>query len=284
MESPVGLKRIVANYPEHNLYVGLNPARRSKKLRIGSRDVSRFQAFLVDIDPIAPESDPMTAMKEVLACAHDLLGEEYHPVIVDSGRGIQLWFRSFDPIAVTEETVRGWELAIGAFLRQLARGLDERGGCRVDTSCSDLARLARLPGSTNQKSGRLVTILEPGERSRGLGDRLGRFECRLDTAQAPHVSGVRTWQRVFHSLTVTARRFITEGVDEPGRHGACYAAAASMKELGVSIESAAQAVRLGSSLCRPMLSEADAFRAMRNAYTGRGSGDQDWRTRVLESV
>lgn len=57
-----------------------------------------------------------------------------------------------------------------------------------------------------------------------------------------------------------------------------------MKEMGVDIESAAQAIRLGGSLCRPMLSEADAFRAMRNAYTGRGSGDQDWRTRVLESV
>ena len=78
------------------------------------------------------------------------------PTVVDSGRGYQAW------LLVEPDVPRR------ALLRALAQRVS-RPGVRVDPT-HDTARLVRLPGTTNSKSGRTAQIVEVGDGRRLTAD------------------------------------------------------------------------------------------------------------------
>lgn len=253
------------------LHLGTQLVRASQRHRPSAGDISQLVTCFIDIDPAGPEAAPLEAAKEITDRVEDLLGERFHPHLIDSGRGAQLWF----PVAPTPlldplDRLR-WRALLGLFLRRLADRLTPRFHCRVDTSCADLPRVGRLPGSLNHKTGRVAHLLEFGVRSETLLTRLQLWGETASHEESRHLSicGVRKpsrWREVLDSLNTTSRRFITEGVSEPGRHSAAYATARRLRELGVSKDVVFPVLCFGASLCDPPLKRSELPRIIDNAW------------------
>lgn len=177
------------------------------------------------------------------------------PAIIDSGRGVQLWYRLNDtPLHDDEDLRLRARLAMGHILKQLA-ALGPVGGCTVDTSCSDLPRVMRMPGSVNLKTGRQAIILDKGEATPWLTEFLLDRTPSLPKITLPYYTAGATipWQKLLPHLTAKAHQFITSGVEEPGRHAACVAAAASLRDYGLSQEAAKRPLLWGAGKCQPPL-------------------------------
>lgn len=164
-----------------NLYLLLNPVdpglKKRGRARARNEDVASSRAILIDVDPekvkqrdvdlgaAAPEDlDPEGTRPEKLAAAAELaleiraLLEERLGVrapLVSSGRGRQLWLR-----------VAGGELDPDE-RRRLVYGLRQRfdrpGVASLDKSTHNAARLARLPGARNLRTGERAEVLDAGD-------------------------------------------------------------------------------------------------------------------------
>lgn len=268
IRSAAALGRMVEVMEGWNLYVCLNPAR-PWGIKPRSRDVFEYRQLLIDLDPIDAAPDPKRATYNAMRT----LDEMFHNpawVHLDSGRGEQLWLQ-FEPCPILSPVEgENIERHAAALLRLVARGLEPIHGCRVDPCTSDLGRIARLPGSVNQKTGRLARIIPQYLNNRdplGIGalldveapappERQRQVRCKDLTnlfALLPHL----TWR---------ATEFLKLGVGEPGRHAACVAAARSLKELGVSRMQAEAWLFDGAERCRPQLDEQDVVRIMRDTW------------------
>ncbi len=261
------LDRLRAAFSDWNLYITLNPTRPSarSRMRPRARDISHLQAILIDIDPIAESAQPMRAA----TLAAELLHERGIPVdcmvFLDSGRGVQLWL--MHPLTPVED-IPDCADRVAALVRWIAtRMLLGRYGCVVDTSCSDLARLARLPGSVNQKTGlqtSLMTLPEPTEP----------WLCSIpfeppSRAQSSGLGGHYTRGRIFARVTQAARAFLEDGKVEPGRHFACIATVKSLEEIGVPEEIAAKLThKSAADLCEPPLPPHDVDKMLDQVYGG----------------
>jgi hypothetical protein len=159
---------------------------------------------------------------------------------------------------------------MAGFLSMLNRQLNPDYGCLVDTSCSDLSRVVRLPGSTNQKTLRPCVILDTGTPI-DLVDKV--LACSIPPPEPVPCRHVDTSNlaAVLPHLTEAAQRFLTEGAPFGSRHAAAYAAAASLREAGVPLERALNWVCRGGTFCSPPLTsqedETDLERATVRAYT-----------------
>ena len=178
-----------------NLYVQMNPTKRKGTGRVSTADISHWNWFLVDLDPISETPKLDLAKEFVEMFMYNYLGIKHlHYTLIDSGRGWQMWFPlPLQPlrwqdgpmdmkIAVhTQPLPRMFELedfdetnTIEVFLREAApramsywlNFLKERMelvlpacGVTIDTSVSDLPRVMRLPYTENFKTGRPTSIL-----------------------------------------------------------------------------------------------------------------------------
>lgn len=247
-----------------NIYVGINPCIAPPNVKARDSDIFAAHNILIDIDPVGGFSEPNKAIFNTGESLKKLLGKGafYCSHLVASGRGFQIWL-PVEPTEFDEDfTEARWTRCVREVLSHLSCGDT---GCRVDTSCSDLSRVARAPGSINQKTGRKASLVSKGDGSRlGVGSILvfdpGEPE---EVSQAPNTSKLSD---VVSYLTLKAVKFLTEGETEPGRHAAAFAAAASLRDQGVPVENALAWVTRGGSLCDPILSPSECSRATHNAY------------------
>jgi len=267
-ESAFGLSRICSNLYPMNLYVGVNSSLKRTGIRVGAADINFWQRVVVDVDPDGPAADPEDAAVTAREWMDSFMGYKTDPTVIYSGRGCQLWFNLAEALELKSgETRLGIRAAVGQLLQLMSHDLAVFSGCRVDTSCSDLPRVARVPGTVNWKTKERARFITAGGREPS------RFPLKImeiETPPPPPRGGKPpaegNWFRRFCHLTNTARDFILEGRQEPGRHQAAYAAAASLRDIGATERDAIGAVLHGAKLCSPELAPRDALRCVRNAY------------------
>jgi hypothetical protein len=262
-----------------NVYVAPNPTTSTVGSRHSSADVDYWSWFLIDIDPLdgAVDPRPHDTLWRALLLLGEWVGKDFalnRPVIIDSGRGAQAWIR-LDDVILREECpmfAGAWAIekssaiagvctgfgtsrktarkTMGYWLKELAERVGTMNECRVDTSCSDLPRLMRCPGTVNQKTGRLSSITSEGSGPNfGLATLLitGTPKEVFEEPEANVVPG-RTWQSAFSDLTRTAQQYLLNGQEEPGRHKVCYHTAKKLAEVGCSRDEALKALLRANGL------------------------------------
>lgn len=255
--------KIIDTNPGFDWYITLNPTRaRACPPKARSLDVLEWAWILLDVDPVSPDADPKSAIDFILD-THDL---HDYCVILDSGRGRQAWV-SLKPMSLSDVSSGDGgrsqvERATSAWLRSLD---PFKYGCRVDTSCSDLARVARCPGTVNSKTGRTAQIISMPRTQLDPQEVLKHAPEPI--VPAPIEQGMeRGLAGLLPRLSETAARFLTEGIITPGRHSACYAAARSLCESSMVYEAAKVHLLAAGNLCRPVLSARDVERTARMAF------------------
>lgn len=244
-------KAVLLKTPANNVYIQLNPTNKTAGSgRPNASHVNRIQAILIDIDPIQQISDSYLdiVMGEIEQNLSEYGIDQNQMALIDSGRGRQIW------ILLNRST----ELAprTRALVHAVSRGFTDE-AVKIDTSCSDLVRLARMPGSVNLKTGRVAQVIraaKPGEGSSWLND--AAFDPKpTPTPPSRLFQPNTTWWHFLSHLTYTAQRFITEGISEPGRHQARVATALSLVEAGVPVGVAHELLIRGMGLCEPPLTD-----------------------------
>ena len=268
VHSDEALRNLLTN-TSHSIYVHLNPsASRSFSPKANAMDVTHFSNLLIDIDPVSPDAQPRRALDDTLAVLETLIpGSTEASSIVYSGRGFQVWLH-FERQDLREvEGLRGAvHRATASLLHQLDTGTHE---CRVDSSCSDLSRVARMPGSINQKTGNMATyVREDYTKLLDIGSLLVFDAGPPAKTPPPKLAEGSAMGFILPHLTLRAATFLTEGVGSPGRHAAAYATAASLRETGITHDIAEEWVVRGGKRCDPPLSPSECIAATRCAYNG----------------
>jgi hypothetical protein len=260
VRGPMQLSRWMEACSGWDCYVQLNPSYDRTLVRPSAKDISHLQAILVDFDPVDPlpnDSSPTAAINRLLS--HGIPPESV--THIDSGRGFQLWIH-VEPIPIIGEG--SLDRSVKAFIRMLADSWGRQGGYAVDPSCSDLCRLARLPGTVNSKTGRTTKVIKMGIPLPALW--LFPFDSDEQNAVLePSIPRV-LWPDVASAITHTAYDFIVNGMEEPGRHRAAVACARSLKDACVPPEDALDYLLLGASRCTPALKQGDITRIHKDAF------------------
>ena len=276
-----------ADQANYNSYIQLNPSRKITGTRCRAEDITHWAWFVLDIDPVEEYNEPMKALDRAEDLMKAMFGlKELHRVVVDSGRGVQAWYplgplptnevikvhtdplpRDFEledvPAVEKEMTIREAAPRVMSYwLGWLAQRMGTYEGCNIDTSCSDLSRVMRMPFTTNQKTGRRSTILTTTQKvNESLARRLLTYAPYHLFKERPvmTVIGNGCWTSYVGQMTRGGRIFLTEGSEEPGRHRAASAAMLSLMDLGCDLEQIKAALRFGGALCSPALpaSETD---------------------------
>lgn len=285
------------NCPGMNFYVCPNPSDSRSGVRHSTKDVTHWSWFLIDVDPVVKEGyDPALLMAHALAQLGKWLNKDFtvtRPVVIDSGRGMQAWFRLGDILhyedrddgrissyyipgvgtrtCVTRRTAR---LAMRYWLERLSDTLGEIGGCRIDTTCSDLPRPMRCPGTVNVKTGRMAEFISDSDHVFGgivgLAELLvgATPQSRFKQEPVPSVPDGTEWQDVFVHLTIKAQKYLTSGKVEPGRHETMWHTARSLAEKGLTRDAVRRALEWGNSRRGPEmeLKPEDIEHALNTAF------------------
>jgi hypothetical protein len=254
------LERIIQNLQGWDIYVSMNPSKSLRGIRVRASEISHWSTILIDIDPISEGANPLAAAGVVTTELRVLLQDSaLSPMVVDSGRGVQLWLH-LQPLALDDTLRPRARAAVGELLRRLSTPSH---GCIVDTSTADLARVGRMPETLNSKTGRRAVILDSG------GDPVATSAVLAlapsTTYEAPPTT-TTNWQQALPWLSLTATDYLTLGTVEPGRHKAAYAAAAALRDAGMLLGDVEALVLNGAQKCSPPLREHDALRAARCAF------------------
>lgn len=255
---PEHLPSVLRELEGFDCFVTLNPSR-GLAMRASLDTVTGWRAVLVDLDLDGGTSVTTRDLDDVVAAASLLLGVELAPAIIDTGRGMHLWLL-FDEIPAPS-----WAgAATRQFLNALARAVaNDR--WHVDTGVSDLARLARLPGSVNSRTGRRVQVLTPGVSAPGIPGALEAGFRRTDlSAHERSVTSIvdasAPWGLFLHVITESAARFLSEGAPNGSRHDALCRTAFSLRDHGCGEDGLVQALLFGNQLCEEPLPAYEVVR------------------------
>lgn len=196
---------MLANWSDHwtrmgyNLYVQMNPTRRKGIGRTSGKDITHWNWFLVDLDPISDNPKLDLAREFVESFISSYLGMQWVKyTLIDSGRGWQMWFplhsaklgwkdgpvdtqimvhtqalardftlEDFDvtntlTLTLREAAPRAMSYWLNLLKERMELTLPDC-GVTIDTSVSDLPRVMRLPYTTNFKTLRPTSILRKAE-------------------------------------------------------------------------------------------------------------------------
>jgi hypothetical protein len=252
----------LSEHSGYNMYVTLNPTNERICKRICAADVTHWAFVLVDLDP--PLNAVHTA-NDTEPVMRRLLDLGLRPAIIETGRGVQYWLRFKPQLIMTPEERRYWPDVNRGFLTHLRAYVPE--GWRIDLT-ADLARIARMPGSLNQRTGGRAGLLDPGRVENDAAvDVLRSFYVASPTP--PHQSGDsegREWTEVMDDLTLRAKTYINFGATEGSRHESCHHLCRTLREHGVSQESALEAMRLANEACYETLHERELLTILKQVY------------------
>ena len=248
-ESPRDIRRFADAHSEGNIYIAPNPTNFRGGTRHSAKHVTHWSYFLVDVDPVEDDYDANAALWKALTYLGEWAGKDLTkrlPLIIDSGRGMQAWVRLED-IVLDPSVDRKAGIVDGRihpktaarvnshWLKKLNDRLKVIHGCQVDTSCSDLPRVMRCPGTYNQKTGRKARIINCTDVVYdGLAYLLSTIDEKyLDEPESDvEIEKGQKWQMVYHHLTRTAQQYLTSGWVEPGRHKTANHTARTLLEKG----------------------------------------------------
>jgi hypothetical protein len=271
---------------KYNLYVALNPTTSTIGKRHGTSDVTHWSFFPVDIDPDTPDAPVAETSRMVINWMRAEFGINGDPIIIDSGRGRQLWYRLSDyPLTHGDSTPaeldsRPWipgaraRRAMRYWLSRIADAVPSSfTSCKIDPTVSDLPRVMRLPGTINLKTRRRGAVLNPLTTVYDtLGDEMIRKTPEKDLAYEPRgeVLSVSSWQQAIPHLTRACRDYLTEGKSEPGRHTAMWHLVKNLKERGVEQEQSEDAAHYANMLrgAEEALSTTEVEKIITQVYGG----------------
>lgn len=261
-KSPDHFERIVRNLDgaAFNTYVHLNTSNHANRYKGSLVDIRTWHRIFVDLDPVDKSPNPSAAARAILRC----LPRETATHIY-TGNGHQLWIEVESTPIQNLAHAREIERAMRGYVQWLGAQIDPC-GCHIDVGCCDLSRVARMPGTTNQKKGRQAKLLAVATRT--LDTRIV-FEHTLPPQSiepAPRVDTPSEWRAIWPHLTEIADRFMMEGIGKGGRHHAAYATARRFRELGVPQQQTLKWLWVGAQRCRPTLSLSDVEYISRSAY------------------
>jgi hypothetical protein len=271
----------------YNSYWMPNPTATAGSIRCKAKDISHWRWLLVDIDPVTPgHYDAALAATR----AHSVLAEAFPdkpvlthlPLHVNSGRGAQLLCPISPPLDLNETIITtNGEISARVAAPQVAsywlnyvrKHLGPGGvyaGCTIDTSCSDLPRVMRMPYTINTKTGARGTIVSKPSGGMFTFEMLAAaVTLVIPSAPALGTSTLARWTDYLPYMTVAGRRFILEGQEEPGRHRMAAAAMLSMLDFNATKEQIIAALLHGSGNCSPKLEPKEVYamveRRFRNA-------------------
>lgn len=247
-----------------NFYVAPNPASTRAGTRHNAEQVTHWSWFLMDIDPVQDKAAPAVVADFVLKTLSNWWGVnlfQRFPVLINSGRGVQIWVRLADtPLDETDgpgdlagvamprliaRVTNGW------WLKRLADEVGLMAGCRIDTTCADLPRVMRCPGTENIKNNSVAHfIVDTSESFPDLPAILtGAVPPELFEPQPIITLPEGTpWQNVFAHLTLRAQNYLTYGKEEPGRHDTMFHTALTLAEAGLPRDEVRRALQHGNEL------------------------------------
>ena len=241
-------------------YIQPNPTRNPRRKRSSAKDISHYRWFTADIDPIT--TPPNTDAFEINVPG-PLSGLQGSSFMVNTGRGIQLWWRSLE-VEISNETLREHlRYANACMLKEI---IVSSSLWKVDF-LPDLPRLVRMPQTFNSKTGNLSVVTRWPKEGFDYIQPFRAMEWAGEPPpppEPPKSLSKAKWQFALPHLSLLAKTFIMEGVDSgnagnPGRHHAAVAAARSLRDANLPYERALEAVLRGAQRCRPSLDEDTSF-------------------------
>ena len=145
----------MAAYPDRNIYTGAALAAPEARVRRDNR-AKAHEAYAIaglwaDAD-IAHEVHKKTALPPTREAARSALEETgYAPtILIDSGHGLQAWWLFTEPWILPEDQERDRANALTIWWHDQLTAILGKHGWKIDAT-HDLARVMRLPGTTNHK-------------------------------------------------------------------------------------------------------------------------------------
>lgn len=270
--SPEELKNLT-NVRGYNMYVTLNPTTDRICKRISTEDVTTWAFVLLDLDPLFSVST-VEAMR-IGFYFRDQLLEHVHPelskaAIIYSGRGVQLWVRLQGTYVSTDRiqhTAQVSAQSIRGFLDLIQNQVPE--DWRLDP-LSDMARVARMPNTINQKTGYATSIVSAGEIAEYDLTEFILQQYKPLPEYAIAVSSLksynREWTDVRNDLTLRAKTFLDLGATAGNRHESCWVLCKNLHEHGVTKWSAMDALQYGNRSCEPELTDRELQEILEQVY------------------
>jgi len=143
---------LAAQHPDENVWFSVNKARDKGYGRVATADVTRLTCLYADLDIKVGGLADMQMALDVIQDMSMLLGTKPGGIIL-SGHGLQpLWtVDPDDPTADITDNNRGYTVALMRRFGRLLRHVANTRGGKVD-GVFDLARVLRVPGTTNWKN------------------------------------------------------------------------------------------------------------------------------------
>lgn len=267
--NPVDLANIARlSHQGYNCYVTLNPTNERACKRINTDDVTKWGFIFLDFDPLDVENQtPMPDFIAAVRQVFSVIDPDLKPAIINSGRGVQMWVR-LPEYPCDSPTERAQCAAVNRGFLLRFRDVVTPLGWRLDM-LSDLARIARLPGSMNQRNGAFAAILDPGTVAPTVTlDWLIQNFYRPLPISSPvtNYSQDATWEQVKDDLPFRAQRFLTYGATAGERHETCFHVCKSLHERGVTEESALEALCWGNEACKEPLQMFELREILNQVY------------------
>lgn len=260
-----------------NVYVTLNPTNQRICKRINVTDVTRWAFILIDLDPLDPPKtfmndyraftdEVISIMKNSLRMMHWCFGA---PAVIRTGRGVQMWLR-VDPRACDTASWRQFYSNVNrGFLHELQTSAPI--GWRIDMT-ADLARVARLPGTINQKTGEKAelvetgAVLDPGSTDYLCSTYITKGHLHQTFEEMIAHESDRTWEEVRDELTLRAKNYLTLGAVEGNRHESCQHLCKTLHERGVTKASAYEALLFADDANQPELGARECAKILEQVY------------------
>jgi len=164
----------ISNFSEQNIFFCCWLSKPLSR-RCGDNDISLKNYFVLDLD-IRQNSEDEISNEEIVACA-DILEESLENTsfkdwsyIIYSGNGLHIYYVG-DSISPTARQYSDW---VGYIYKEFERVVDNP-LFKPDHACKNIARILRVPTSTNQKNWAVVSILKEKEVVSKLVWRIPQF-------------------------------------------------------------------------------------------------------------
>lgn len=226
-------------YDDWNLYVCLNPSFKASG-KPSQKDITFVEWMVLDIDPM-PKGPSYRYSCSVLDIVAPLLLEDYnlvayeHYAVVNTGRGLQLWLPVKQGNLTCSQADRVIKGLTASIRDKIEENLNEI-GYHVDTSCADIARVVRLPGTINHKTGRRATFMGRVPEISAAGIDLEQFQnLAVAEHEPPKPLAAASMFYLAPALLPINLETLLRGTDTSyeSRHKRLYALAKNLQELGV---------------------------------------------------
>lgn len=277
----VPLPEMVKLDSTYNFYALLNrrapiqvlPSTITKSVEAASAaSITAWRFVPLDFDPREGDWYPQMrehrkALPEYLAAIDAALpGAAAAASVCFTGRGLQIWIRLIEqPVSpiITPTNIRRCNLlAMSRVRRELLIP-----GLSMDTAVADAARIVRLPGSINHRTGLRAEFVHIADGQWDPAPLLEEVLSRVpDPPAATHFTNQPSWMLLPH-MTATAARFLAEPTYEGDRHNKCVATARSMRHVGIRLPEARRLLlKAAATLCYPRMSESEVLRIVHSVY------------------